>query len=201
MIFTDLTALIFYMKQLLTKIQNCTICAEHLALGPRPVVSAAVDSKIAIIGQAPGLRVHQSGIPWDDKSGERLRDWLGVTPEQFYDPQLIALIPMGFCYPGKGKSGDLPPRKECAPEWHEQLLDKMHNIAFTILIGAYSQAYYLPESKSQTLTERIQNFEQFLPSTFVLPHPSPRNNIWMKKNPWFAELLLPELRKRVSDIL
>ena len=188
------------MKDLLSEIKKCTICQERLELGPNPVIAASESSKIVIIGQAPGKKVHESGIPWNDKSGDRLREWLGVTKEQFYDPDLIALIPMGFCYPGKGKSGDLPPTAECAPQWHEKLLSKMNAVKLRILIGSYAQTYYLPESKDQTLTDRVKAFRSFLP-TFVLPHPSPRNNIWLKKNEWFEADLLPALKTTVSELL
>ncbi len=188
------------MHQLLTDIGNCTICKDHLPMGPRPVLQASHNSKIAIIGQAPGIRVHQSRIPWDDKSGERLRDWLGVSPEQFYDPDLFALVPMGFCYPGTGKSGDLPPRKECAPQWHEALWAKMKNVELILLFGTYAQRHYL-ESPKKNLTETVRNFADYLPKHIPLPHPSPRNNIWMKKNEWFAIDLLPTLKLRVIEFL
>ena len=188
------------MQDLLSEIRTCTICKEKLQLGPNPVLAASEQSKIVIIGQAPGKKVHESGIPWDDKSGDRLREWLGVSKEQFYDSKLIALIPMGFCYPGKGKSGDLPPTAECAPQWHEKLLAPMHSVKLRILIGNYAQGYYLPESKDQNLTERVKAFRSFLPN-YVLPHPSPRNNIWLKKNTFFEEEFLPELRLAVSKVM
>lgn len=189
------------MKQLLKEISKCQVCVAHLEHGIRPVVSAHANSRIAIIGQAPGSVVHQTGIPWDDKSGDRLRAWMGVTKAEFYDPELFALIPMGFCYPGKGKSGDLPPRKECAPLWHPQLLEKTPNLKLTILAGAYGQAYYLGKTAKRTLTETVQFYEQYLPEYFPLPHPSPRNNIWLKKNEWFGEVVLPELGGLVRRIL
>ncbi|MEQ9426823.1 MAG: uracil-DNA glycosylase family protein [Cyclobacteriaceae bacterium] len=184
------------MKELLNKIRACTECEKHLQLGPRPVLQASENSKLVIIGQAPGLRVHESGIPWDDKSGDNLRGWLGVNKETFYNPDKIALIPMGFCYPGKGSSGDLPPRKECAPLWHEALLSSITKVKLTLLIGNYAQGYYLPKD-SLTLTERVKNYKEYLPKYFVLPHPSPRNNIWMKKNPWFKEEVLESLKQRI----
>ena len=185
---------------LLEEIRACKICADHLPLGPNPVVQVSPKSKIIIIGQAPGLKVHESSKPWDDKSGERLRSWLGVDNEAFYDADKIALIPMGFCYPGKGKSGDLPPRKECAPQWHDPLLNMLEKVELTILIGQYAQQYYLGDRLKPTLTETVKSFEEYLPNHIVLPHPSPRNNIWMKKNQWFEKDLLPVLKMIVEKI-
>ncbi|WP_139957889.1 uracil-DNA glycosylase family protein [Flavicella sediminum] len=189
------------MKNLLEEIKQCTLCKEHLQLGPRPIVHATSKSKIIIIGQAPGLAVHNSGIPWNDKSGENLRNWLGVEKQEFYDTSKFALTPMGFCYPGKGKSGDLPPRKECAPLWHEALLQEIKSVELIILIGAYAQNYYLTNFPKTTLTKRVFEFENYLPTYFVLPHPSPRNNIWQTKNKWFATIVLPQLKKEISKIL
>ena len=185
------------MEDLLKEIERCTICAPFLEHEPRPVLQAAVDSKLVIIGQAPGQVVHKSGIPWQDKSGDTLRSWLDISTEVFYNPGQIALIPMGFCYPGKGKSGDLPPRPECAPLWHERLLQQMPHLKMTLLIGSYAQKYYLEKSRERTLTETVRNFKKYLPDFFVLPHPSPRNNIWMAKNPWFREEVIPVLQSLV----
>ena len=173
----------------------------HLALGPRPVLATHPNSKLVIIGQAPGTVVHRSGIPWDDKSGENLRNWMQVDKETFYNPEKIALVPMGFCYPGKGKSGDLPPRKECAPQWHDTLFSHMKDVQLTLLIGSYAQSYYLGTKAKSTLTETVRHFEEFLPNYFVLPHPSPRNNIWQAKNEWFNKLVVPELRLKIKEIL
>ncbi|MBR9756847.1 MAG: uracil-DNA glycosylase family protein [Algicola sp.] len=189
------------MLNLLKDIKHCTICKDHLPLGPRPVVSADKHSKIVIVGQAPGLKVHQSGIPWDDASGKQLRNWLNVTPEQFYNPKNFAIIPMGFCYPGKGKSGDLPPRPECAPQWHQPLFDNMKQVELVLLIGMYAQRYYLKEQAKSTLTETVKSFKNYMPKYLPLPHPSPRNRFWLTKNPWFEVDVLPELRKRVEMIL
>lgn len=189
------------LKNLSDRICNCDICVPHLALGPRPVFTAHEESKIIIIGQAPGTAVHKSGIPWDDKSGENLRNWMGIDKDIFYDTKRIAIIPMGFCYPGKGKNGDLPPRKECAPLWHEQLFQHIKQVDLILLIGKYAQDYYLKETAKKTLTETVHNFEEYLPKYFVLPHPSPRNNIWQAKNEWFKERVLPEFQLKIHETL
>jgi len=189
------------MNNTLTEIKKCQVCAPFLALGVNPVLAASPQSKIAIVGQAPGLKVHQSGVPWDDKSGERLRMWLDVDSESFYDSENFALVPMGFCYPGKGKSGDLPPRKECAPLWHQRLFVSMPHLQLVILIGTYAQDYYLGNETRSTLTETVRNYEQYLPRYFPIPHPSPRNNIWLRKNQWFEDENLAALRSAVFQIL
>ncbi|WP_346881696.1 uracil-DNA glycosylase family protein [uncultured Algibacter sp.] len=189
------------MKNLLSTIQQCTICEKHLPLGPRPVVSAHPDSKIIIIGQAPGTKVHASGIPWDDASGKQLRKWLNVSAEDFYNETKFAIMPMGFCYPGKGKTGDLPPRKECAPQWHNLLLEKLPKVELILLIGMYAQKYYLGKTAKKTLTETVANYQTYLPKYLPMPHPSPRNRFWLTKNPWFEVEVLPELRERVSKLL
>jgi uracil-DNA glycosylase len=188
------------MKTLLQDIKSCRLCKD-LPLGPRPIVAASAKSKIAIIGQAPGSVVHKTGLAWDDKSGENLRNWLGVTENQFYDPDNFALIPMGFCYPGKGKSGDLPPKPECAPTWHPLLWQQLQQLELMILIGAYAQKQYLAPNPYRTLTTTVAHFREFLPRHFVLPHPSPRNNIWQAKNPWFRSEVLPALKIQVSKQL
>lgn len=185
--------------QFIAEIAQCQICAQHLEHGCRPVVQAHPDAKILIIGQAPGLKVHKSGIPFNDASGERLRDWMGVDKDHFYDPHFLAIMPMGFCYPGKGKSGDLPPRKECAPQWHQQLLNQLPNIELILLIGQYAQDYYLA-NKPKTLTETVQAWQQYQPKYLPLPHPSPRNNIWLKKNPWFEQELVPHLKSVIAEL-
>lgn len=186
------------MDRLLTEIGRCTLCQPHLPHRVRPVVTASRKSRIVVVGQAPGRLVHESGIPWDDKSGDRLREWMGVDKTVFYDPLQIALIPMGFCYPGKGTSGDLPPRRECAPQWHARLLEHMPGVKLIILVGNYAQNYYLKDRRKKNLTETLRHFREYLPNYFVLPHSSPRNNIWLRKNPWFEEKLIPELRGLVS---
>ncbi|AXT50424.1 uracil-DNA glycosylase family protein [Aquimarina sp. BL5] len=189
------------MKELLTSISKCDICKAKLELGPRPIVSADINSKIVIIGQAPGSIVHKSGIPWDDKSGENLRAWMGIDNDIFYNPEIIALIPMGFCYPGRGKSGDLPPTKECAPLWHHKLLDTMNNVELILLIGTYAQKYYLGDQLKRTLTDTVKHYKKYLPDHFVLPHPSPRNNIWQAKNAWFKKEVIPQLQDSVRSII
>lgn len=189
------------MEILISKIKSCSICEANLPLGPRPVFIADSSAKILIVGQAPGTKVHASGIPWDDQSGKELRRWLGVDPVEFYNPKVFAIVPMGFCYPGKGKGGDLPPRPECAPHWHQLLLAQMPQIQLTLLIGKYSQDYYLGKSKMKNLTETIAAFEEYLPNFFPLVHPSPRNKIWHKKNPWFERAVVPVLREKVQAIL
>ena len=187
-------------KSLIEEIKNCRICAEHLPLGPRPVISVHPNARVIIIGQAPGTKVHASGIPWDDQSGKRLRQWLGVSDDDFYNPEKFAIVPMGFCYPGKGKSGDLPPRPECAPQWHAPLLKMMPQMELYILIGQYAQKYYLGKQMKKNLTETVSNFEEYLPKYLPLPHPSPRNLFWFRRNPWFEEAVLPILRKRIQDL-
>ncbi len=182
------------------EITACTICAEHLPLGPRPVVQFSENSRVLIIGQAPGTKVHASGVPWDDDSGDRLRSWLGFEKSDFYDADKIALMPMGFCYPGKASGGDQPPRKECAPEWHDRMLDVLPTERLTLLVGAYAQAYYLPKAKKLSMTERVRRFADYAPF-FPLPHPAWRSAIWMRKNPWFEEDVLPELRRQVDALL
>nr|WP_241301437.1 uracil-DNA glycosylase family protein [Microbulbifer elongatus] len=186
---------------LLKEVRACRLCEANLPLGPRPVVSAARSARLLIIGQAPGTRVHESGIPWNDPSGDRLRDWLQLDRETFYDESHIAIMPMGFCYPGRGKGGDLPPRPECAPTWHQRLLEQLPNIQLTLLIGQYAQRYYLPHWYG-SITENVRHYADALPHGFFpLPHPSPRNTLWLKRRPWFEEEVVPALRAQVNEIL
>ncbi|WP_166421467.1 uracil-DNA glycosylase family protein [Pseudoalteromonas sp. Z1A8] len=187
--------------QLMDQVSKCVICEPHLPLGARPVIQFSPNARILIAGQAPGIKVHETGVPFNDASGNRLREWLGLTRDEFYNANNIAILPMGFCYPGRGKSGDLPPRKECAPAWREQLLAALPNIELTIILGKYAQAYHLPETKKMPLTELVKSWREYWPNYLVLPHPSPRNNIWLKKNPWFEQDVLPELGKRIATIL
>lgn len=188
------------LEPLLTQIRACQVCASALPLGANPVVQAHSEAKILIIGQAPGTKVHHTSIPWNDASGNRLRVWLDIEKPTFYDPKQIAIMPMGFCYPGRGQSGDLPPRKECAPLWHETLLKHLPNIELTLLIGQYAQNRYL-SNKPKTLTETVQNWQAWLPDYLPLPHPSPRNTLWLRKNPWFEEQTVPYLRQQVHQLL
>ena len=185
---------------LLSLIRSCQICKKNLPLQPKPILNFSKKSRIMIIGQAPGIKAHDSGKPWNDASGKRLREWLGVSEEQFYDESIFAIVPMGFCYPGKGKSGDLPPRPECSEKWMQVILNHLKNIELTILIGAYSQSCFL-ETKMGDLTETVKNWKTFTPKLFPLPHPSPRNNIWLAKNSWFESDLVPRLQKVVHSIL
>ncbi|MEZ5679974.1 MAG: uracil-DNA glycosylase family protein [Erythrobacter sp.] len=183
------------------EIAGCAICAEHLPHGVRPVVSFSPTARLLIIGQAPGSKVHESGIPWDDASGDRLREWTGLTKEQMYDPALVALVPMGFCYPGKASGGDKPPRPECAPQWHHRILDTLPTDRLTLLVGTYAQAHYLPELRKVPMTERVRRFRELLPRCLPLPHPAWRSTIWMRQNPWFETDVLPVLRKAVEHHL
>lgn len=187
-------------SSLITEVRACTICEAHLPCGPRPVFQLHPKAKILIAGQAPGRKVHESGIPFEDASGNRLREWLGVTREEFYDPEQFAIMPMGFCFPGSKKSGDLPPRPECAEAWRKPLLAKLRQVELTLVIGQYAQAYHFGKTNS-SLTELVKSWRTCWPLMMPLPHPSPRNNIWLRKNPWFEVELLPSLRKRVSKIL
>ena len=184
---------------LLKEIGGCTVCAAALPHGPRPVVQFSARSSLVIVGQAPGARVHESGVPWQDDSGKRLRDWTGLGEAAFYDPKKVALVPMGFCYPGTGKTGDLPPRPECAPLWHNRVLTALKGVRLTLLVGGYAQARYL--KTRLTLTETVKDFAAHGPAFFPLPHPSWRSGIWMKRNPWFEAEVLPALRTAVRDAL
>jgi len=188
--------------KILKDARACTLCAQDLPLGPRPVLRASTTSRLLIIGQAPGTKVHESGIPWNDKSGDRLREWLGVDKENFYDDSRIAIVPMGFCYPGRdAKGGDLPPRKECAPTWHSLLLPLLPKIDLTLLVGAYAQAHYLKGERQKTLTDTVAAWRDYFPKFLPLPHPSWRNTGWLKKHLWFERELIPELRQRVQELV
>ena len=189
------------LAKLVKEIRSCSLCAAHLPLGPRPIIQVSSFAKILVVGQAPGSRVHQTGIPFNDPSGDRLREWMGIDKEAFYDEQKIALVPMGFCFPGTGKSGDLPPRPECADTWRIKLLEQLPKIRLTIIVGQYAQAWHLKTANKANLTETARAWKDYWPEAIPLPHPSPRNNIWLKRNPWFEEQILPSLKRRVKAVL
>ncbi len=188
---------------LIDEVRRCTLCADHLPLGPRPVFQLHEAARILIAGQAPGRRVHETGIPFNDPSGDRLRGWLGMARETFYDPRQVAILPMGLCFPGTGRSGDLPPRPECAPAWRSALLAHLKNLKLTLVVGQYAVAYHLAgnSKRSAPLTTTVQAWRETWPDIVPLPHPSPRNNLWLRRNPWFEEELVPALRERVSVVL
>jgi len=186
---------------LLKQIRACRICEAHLPLGPNPVLRASASARLLIIGHAPGTKVHASGIPWASASGNRLRDWMGIDPDTFYDERLVATVPMGFCYPGRGKGGDLPPRPECAPTWHPQLLPLLKKIELILLIGSHAQIAFLGATRHATLTDTVRDARAYLPRYLPLPHPSPRNQMLLRRNPWFETDIMPLLRTRVAHAL
>lgn len=189
------------LDRLLTEIRACRLCAEHLPDGPRPVLQAAATARLLIVSQAPGRRVHASGVPWDDRSGERLRQWLQIDRHTFYDPRRVAIVPVGFCYPGKAGSGDAPPRGECRSTWHPRLLPLLPDVGFSVLVGQHAQAYVLGATRKPTLTATVRAWRDYFPHALPLPHPSPRNVAWFKANPWFEDEVLPSLRERVRLLL
>lgn len=189
------------MQKLLCEIRDCEVCKTHLPLGPRPIVAGSKNSRIVLVSQAPGRKAHEQNKAYDDPSGRKLRDWLGVTEEQFYNPDNFAILPIGFCYPGKAKTGDMPPRPECAPLWHDKVWKRLDNVALTLLIGKYAQDQYLGNSVKKNLTENVANYSDFLPKYFPIPHPSPVNRFWMVKNPWFEKNVVVELRTMITSIL
>lgn len=188
------------MQNLLDTIRQCEVCLKHLPQGARPIIEASKASKILLISQAPGRVVHESGIAWKDQSGKKLREWLGVDEETFYNTSNFAILPMGFCYPGKAQTGDMPPRKECAPLWHDQVFSELNNVKLILLIGSYASTYYLPEEKTR-LTEKVADYEKHLPKFWTLPHPSPVNRFWRMQNPWFEETVVPKLQQKIASIL
>jgi len=188
------------LTDLLVEIRRCRHCEAELPLGPNPVLRASATARIMIVGQAPGTRVHATGIPWNDPSGDRLRQWLEMDRAAFYDESRIAIVPMGFCYPGRGSSGDLPPPRDCAPLWHERLLAAMPRLELLLLVGSYAQNHYLGRSTG-SLAGRVRRWRDFGPRYFPLPHPSPRNKLWLRRNPWFEEEVVPALRARVGEVL
>lgn len=187
--------------ELLARVRACTVCAAYLPNPPRPILIASPDARLLIVGQAPGRRVHETGIPWNDPSGDLLREWLGMSREAFYGDPRIAIVPTGLCYPGTVNGSDLPPRPECAPLWHPPLRAAMPGIRLTLLVGAYAQAYYLGERRGRTLTDTVAAWRDFAPDYLPMPHPSPRNRGWLKLNPWFEAEVLPVLRERVGSLL
>lgn len=189
------------LETLLQQIRACRICEENLPFGPNPVLRASTSAKLLIVGQAPGTKVHASGKPWDDQSGKRLRQWMGINEADFYDENKVAIVPMGFCYPGKGKSGDLPPRPECAHHWHQQLLTLLPNIQLTLLVGKYAQDAFLGTSAKANLTQTVTAWQEYLPRHMPLPHPSPRNQFWLKHHPWFETDTVPVLQELVSTLI
>lgn len=186
---------------LLGEVRSCRICANDLPLGPRPIIQAGLGARIMVIGQAPGAQVHALGLPWHDASGDRLREWLAVDDRQFYDPDMFALMPMGLCYPGRGDSGDLPPRRECAPQWHGHILQQLPNIELTVLIGQYAQTRYLPSHPKRSMTEHVRRFKDPSARSIALPHPSWRSTAWLRRNPWFEDEVLPVVRQGVARAL
>lgn len=188
------------LPQLLEKVRACTLCSQHLPLGPRPVLQMHSSARILVVGQAPGRKVHETGVPFNDASGERLWTWMGISRDVFYDATQIAILPMGFCYPGTGKSGDLPPRPECAHAWRLLLLSHLKKLQLTLVIGQYAMAYHLP-NEADSLTEIVQDWRKHWPNIVPLPHPSPRNNLWLKRNPWFERDLIPVVQNRVTEVL
>ena len=186
---------------LLKQVRACRLCEAHLPLGPRPVLRVSTTARLLIVGQAPGTKVHATGIPWNDPSGDRLREWVGLDRAQFYDEAQIAILPAGLCYPGRASSGDAPPRPECAPLWHPPLRALMSDIGVTLLVGAYAQAYYLGARRHKTLAETVEHWRDYLPQFIPLPHPSPRNRLWLRKHPWFEAEVVPAMRRRVQKLL
>jgi uracil-DNA glycosylase len=197
----SLTTAYIPLVDLLHEVRNCRACEAYLPLGPRPIIQVSASARILIVGQAPGKAVHESGIPWDDASGESLRRWMGVTAETFYDSDKTAIIPIGYCYPGRGKSGDLPPRRECAELWLDKLLAHLPKIRLTLLVGQYAQKHFLGSQRKPSLTATVESWNTYAPGFFPLPHPSPRNTPWLRRHPWFEERLLPELHHRVAQAL
>jgi uracil-DNA glycosylase len=189
------------LDNLLIAIRNCRACDAFLPLGARPVLQAGETARILIVGQAPGARVHATGIPWDDPSGERLRNWMGISPDVFYDRARVAIMPMGYCYPGRGQGGDAPPRPECAPLWHDRLLAELPAIELTLLVGLYAQSHFLGQRRKASLTETVRSWKEYGPAYIPLPHPSPRNQPWIVRHPWFEQEVAPALRSRVRALL
>jgi uracil-DNA glycosylase len=188
------------LTKILTQVRACTLCADTLPLGPRPVLQAGRMARILVVGQAPGSRVHATGVPFNDPSGERLRTWMGIDKDVFYDPERIALLPMAFCYPGRGKSGDLPPPKLCAASWRNRLLRALPHVELTLVLGQYAQAWHLPGEEG-SLADIVKNWRAHAPACIPMPHPSPRNNLWLRRNPWFEAEVVPWVQARIVALL
>lgn len=189
------------LDELLAAVRGCRACERHLPLGPRPIVQAHAAARILVVGQAPGLRVHTTGIPWDDPSGERLRHWMGVDRDRFYDASRVAIIPMGYCYPGRARGGDRPPRSECAKLWLDRLLAHLPALELTLLVGQYAQGHFLRGRHRRSLAQTTRAWRDYAPRYFPLPHPSPRNQPWFARHPWFDLELVPALRARITTLL
>ncbi len=189
------------LDNLLAEARACRRCADRLPLGCRPVLRASASASLLVVGQAPGIKVHESGIPWNDASGRRLREWMGLDEDTFYDESRIAIVPAGLCYPGRGASGDLPPVPECAPLWHGRIRPRLVNVRLTLVIGQYAQAYYLGSRRRPTLTDTVRHWRDYLPDLLPLPHPSPRNTLWLRRNDWFDAEVIPMLREKVTEAL
>lgn len=187
-------------RALLEEVRGCRICADELPLGPRPILQIDPRASVLVAAQAPGTRVHETGVPFRDPSGERLREWMGVSEGVFYDPSRVAILPMGFCYPGRGRSGDLPPRPECAEAWRRKLLACLPRLELTLAVGRYALDFHIPESRASSLTDTVRAWRDYIPDRIPLPHPSPRNNLWLRRNPWFEEEVLPVLRGRLRAL-
>jgi uracil-DNA glycosylase len=188
--------------RLLADVRSWTLCASHLPLGPRPVLRGRPSARLLIISQAPGARVHETGISFNDRSGDRLREWLALDREVFYDESRVAIMPVGLCYPGRDTRGaDLPPRRECAPRWHPPVRAAFSAIELTLLVGSHAIYYYLPGSRRRSMTETVARWREFLPEYFVLPHPSWHTIRWLRDNAWFENEVLPELRSRIDRVL
>ncbi len=189
------------LHKLTTEVRGCTLCAAHLPLQPKPIFQISPSATILIAGQAPGRKAHDSGIPFSDPSGDRLRQWMGIDRTVFYDATRIAIVPMGFCFPGTGTGGDLPPRPECAAAWRQRLLNQLPNLQLTLVIGSYAQNWHLPDTAKQGVTDVVSAWRSHWPRVLPLPHPSPRNQRWLRNNPWFAADELPALRAQVGRVL
>lgn len=188
-------------NNIVNEVRACTLCSSHLPLPAKPIIQLHSSAQILIAGQAPGINAHNSGIPFDDASGKRLREWMGIDKTLFYNPEIIAILPMSFCYPGSGKSADLAPRPECTLQWRILLLEQLPNIQLTLLVGQYAHHWHLANNRKENLTETVKAWQEYLPTVLPLPHPSPRNNCWLKNNLWFARDVIPFLQLEINSII